>query len=167
MKPGLLILDPQNDFFESDNPNLAEFQRVIPVINNDIDIFRERQLPIIFIQGTSAKKAAGTTNWEIYKGFDRRPEDTCLEKTYSNAFWKSKLGATLKSLHINYVVIAGFVAEYCVLSTYRGAKERGYQAVILQDAIASVDDNQRIQFVLDISNNIPLCTLTEQLDALK
>jgi hypothetical protein len=29
MKPALLILDPQNDFFGDDNPNLSEFQAAV------------------------------------------------------------------------------------------------------------------------------------------
>jgi hypothetical protein len=38
MKPALLILDPQNDFFGDDNPNLAEFQTA--VIPNSPWIYR-------------------------------------------------------------------------------------------------------------------------------
>ena len=57
MKPALLVVDPQNDFFESDNPNLVEFQRVLPTINSAISIFKKQGWLVIFIQHTSSKKA--------------------------------------------------------------------------------------------------------------
>ena len=166
MRPALLILDPQNDFYENDNPNLVEFQHVIPTINAVIAAFRKRKLPIVFVQHTSRKKLQDTYPWEIFKEFNCYPEDTRLSKSYSNAFWKSELDTYLKYLRVDFVVIAGFVAEYCVLSTYRGARERGYQVTILQDAIASVDDNQRTKFVIDISNNISLSALAELLGSI-
>jgi nicotinamidase-related amidase len=50
MKPALLILDPQNDFFGDDNPNLAEFQTAVPTINAAIALFRQRGWPVIFVQ---------------------------------------------------------------------------------------------------------------------
>jgi nicotinamidase-related amidase len=34
------------------------------------------------------------------------------------------------------VIVTGFCAEYCVLDTYRGARERGYGAALLRSAIA-------------------------------
>jgi len=42
MPPVLVILDPQNDFFGSDNPNLTGFLETIPVINQAIDFFTNR-----------------------------------------------------------------------------------------------------------------------------
>lgn len=49
MRPALLILDPQNDFFEADNPNLTEFLATVSIINSAISIFREHHWPIIFV----------------------------------------------------------------------------------------------------------------------
>jgi nicotinamidase-related amidase len=161
MKPALLVVDPQNDFFGTDNPSLNEFLRVIPNNNKAISIFRKYKLPIIFIQHTSVKKAKDTFPWQIYSEFDYRPEDHCLTKTYSNAFWKSNLDEYLKTLHVDFVMLTGFIAEYCVYATYLGAHERGYKARIIQDTIASVDDMHRIQFILGISDHISLGEIEE------
>jgi len=61
----LLVLDPQNDFFSEDNPNIGEFRATIPVINRALQLFRQKGLPIIFIQHTSTKKPIGSQAWEI------------------------------------------------------------------------------------------------------
>lgn len=163
MKPGLLVLDVQKDFFEGDNPNLAEFLRVVPNINLAITEFRKHGFPVVFIQHTSPNKKQGTPAWEIYHEIDRTPSDSCILKSFSNAFWRSDLETLLRSLDVDHVVTTGFSSEYCVLSTYRGAQERGFKAMILQNAVASVDGNSRTQFVYEISETLTHDELSEVL----
>ncbi|MBN1266054.1 MAG: cysteine hydrolase [Anaerolineales bacterium] len=85
-------------------------------------------------------------------------------KSGADVFRESELVSFLKNLEIDKVVVAGFAAEYCVLSTYHEAIERGYQATILQDAVASVENNQRTKYVPEISESISLGDLKEQFD---
>jgi len=155
MKPALLALDLQNDFFEADNPNLAGFQRTIPTINAVIALFRERGWPIVFIHHTSKNKPTGSHAWQIHPSFDCRSEDRRVQKGHMNAFWDSELDTALKLLGVDLVVIVGYASEFCVLSTFRGAGERGYKNAILKDGIASLDE-QRTQFTLGISTTTTL-----------
>ncbi len=155
MKPVLLVVDPQNDFFESDNPNLIEFQRVVPTINSAIAFFKKQDWLIVFIQHTSSKKKHRTHAWEIYEGFNGVAESFQISKKYPNSFWRTKLNSLLKSAQVDFVVVAGFCSEHCVLSTLRGANERGYRGIILKDGIASLDDRYT-SFVLNISKNSSL-----------
>lgn len=155
MNPALLVIDPQNDFFDSDNPNLVEFQRVLPTINSAIAFFKKQGWLIVFIQHTSSKKKPGTHAWEIYEGFNGVAESSKISKKYPNSFWRTKLYSLLKSAQVDFVVIAGFCSEHCVLSTLRGAYERGYKGVILRDGIASLDDKYT-SFILNISKNFSL-----------
>jgi nicotinamidase-related amidase len=157
MQPALLIVDPQNDFFAADNPNLAEFQATVSVINSAIAVFRERRWLIVFIQHTSSKKPIGSFVWEISKHFDFKPSDTRLTKTHYNAFWDTELEAILHRDHVDFGVVAGYVAEYCVLSTLRGALERGFQGAILKHSIASLD-SRHTQLTLEVS---PLISIYE------
>jgi nicotinamidase-related amidase len=159
MNPALLVLDPQNDFFAEDNPNLSAFQVTVPLINNACAIFRTHKWPVAFIQHTSQNKPSGSIAWQIHDGFESKPDDLRLSKAHYNAFWNTKLDSILKSLQIELVVICGYVAEYCVLSTLRGALERSYRAVLLKDAIASLDDRYT-HFVMEISPTITLQELT-------
>lgn len=155
MNPVLLVVDPQTDFFDDDNCNLAEFRRVLPKINAAIALFRKQRWPVIFIQHTSARKPSESRAWSIYQGFDFRREDLHLNKAYGNAFWQTDLDERLKALGADYVVVAGFVAEQCVLSTYRGARERNYQAAVLRDGIAG-QKNEYSQFVYATSHTVTL-----------
>jgi nicotinamidase-related amidase len=155
MNPALLVVDPQNDFFGADNPNLVEFQRVLPTINSAVAFFEKQGWLVVFIQHTSSKKKPGTHSWEIYEGFNGVEESSKISKKYPNSFWKTQLHSLLKSKQIDFVVVAGFCSEYCVLSTFRGAYERGYKGIILRDGIASLD-NRYTSFVLNISRNSSL-----------
>ena len=127
MNPALLIVDPQNDFFESDNPNLVEFQRVLPTINAAIALFKKRGWLIVFGQHSSSKKQPGTHAWKIFEGFNSIVESFKISKKYPNSFWKTKLNSLLKPSQVDFVVVTGFCSEHCVLSTFRGAYERGYK----------------------------------------
>jgi len=83
-----------------------------------------------------------------------------FNKTTENAFWNTGLDALLRSQRVGRVLIAGFIAERCVLSTLRGAKERGYQAVLLEGGIAGYDDRYT-QFTLEISPRLSLEALRQ------
>ena len=166
MKPALLVIDPQNDFFVGDNPNLAEFRATIPVINAAIALFRTNDWPIVFMQHTSPDKPVGSYAWAISRLFDCQLGDTQLSKTYYNSFWNTKLDEILQADEIDFVVVCGYVAEYCVLSTLRGALERGFRSAILEQSIASLND-QYTQFIWDISPHITFDDLHKEGAALQ
>jgi nicotinamidase-related amidase len=67
------------------------------------------------------------------------PGDLILRKHFQNAFWKSPLNQVLHGKHIDTILIAGYMAEHCVLSTYRGAIERGFKPILLADGVAGVE----------------------------
>lgn len=66
-----------------------------------------------------------------------------------------ELDSILQGYHVDFVVVSGYVAEYCVLSTLRGALERGFRGEILEQSIASLD-NRYTQITLEISPHITL-----------
>jgi nicotinamidase-related amidase len=158
MKPALLILDPQNDFFGDDNPNLTEFQAAVPTINAAIALFRQRGWPVVFVQHSSASKPAGSYAWAIHEQFDCQPGDTRLSKRHYNAFWETELDALLQSDGVDFVAVSGYIAEFCVLSTVRGGLERGYRSAILADGIAGMN-GRYTQFTLALSPRITLAEL--------
>ena len=158
MNTALVILDAQNDFFTAENPNLAAFEAAVPIINAAIAHFRAASGGPIFVQHTSERKPAGSQPWAIHERFDCRPIDVRFNKTTENAFWNTGLDALLRSQRVGLVVVAGFVSERCVLSTVRGAVERGYEAALLEGGIAGFDDRYT-QFVLEISPSVSLDAL--------
>ncbi len=159
MKPAFLVLDAQNDFFAADNLNLAEFEATIPVINTAVDLFHSRGWPVIFIQHTSKHLPARSPRWKIHPRISMSAQDIHLTKSTQNAFWNSELESILRSAQVQLVIIAGFLAERCVLTTLRAASERGFEARLLDGAVASLDARYT-QFTFEISPHLPLQKIT-------
>ena len=56
----------------------------------------------------------------------------------------------LRALGVDTVITTGYCAEYCVLSTYRGAKDLDFMPLVFRGGLAS-GHPERIRFVEDIS----------------
>jgi len=158
MSPVLVILDPQNDFFGSDNPNLSGFLETIPVINQAINFFHQQEWPVIFLQHTSPEKPENSKQWEVYEQFVRSPQDIFITKGKQNAFEDSLLQTMLQARKASHLLLAGYLAEYCVLTTYRAATLLGYQAFILKDGFAGLDCSINL---MEIDPNIRIIAHSE------
>lgn len=80
-------------------------------------------------------------NGEKYQNIrELEVSDTDIEvlKTFNNAFWQTDLDEILKKLEVDFLIICGNAAEYCVGATYSGANERGYQTTLLQNGVFAV-----------------------------
>ena len=162
MKPALLIIDLQKKFFEIDEAHSESLKLAIEYINEAITIFRKKGFPIICIQhkNETGGLIPGNEEFEVHESVKLEPQDLRIVKTYGNSFTKTKLNESLRQLAIDTVVITGFCAEECVLSTYVGAEDNDFTPIILRSAIASGNPNH-IKFVEEISNLISIGALTK------
>ena len=64
---------------------------------------------------------------------------------------ESYLDKKLKAHHIDTIVIVGLWTDECVLSTAYAGNSRGYDVVVVGDAVATATDNQKI--ALDVANS--------------
>lgn len=85
-------------------------------------MFRQRGLPIIGIQLIKEEEhlVPGLDGFEIPETVNLLPSDIRIQKTHGNAFIKTDLQRILQENNINTLILTGYSAEYCVLSTYRG-----------------------------------------------
>ena len=164
MKPALLVIDLQRKFFEIDDAHSESLKLAIDYINEAIMIFRKKGFPIISIQHKNENEGLipGNEEFEVHESVKLEPHDLRIVKTYGNSFTKTKLTEKLGQLDVDTVVITGFCAEECVLSTYVGAEDNDFTPVILRSAIASGNTNH-IKFVEEISNLISIGALTKLL----
>ena len=162
MKAALLVIDLQKKFFEIDDAHSESLKLAIEYINEAILIFRKKGFPIISIQHKDENEGLipGNEEFEVHESVKLEPQDLRIEKTYGNSFTKTKLNEKLRQLDVDTVVITGFCAEECVLSTYFGAEDNDFTPVILRSAIASGNPNH-INFVEEISNLISVGALTK------
>lgn len=138
MKPALLVIDVQKEFFK--NPVTAQsLDQAIVQINTGIELFRSKNLPIFCIQHMVKENGLlpGAEGFDLPESLSILPTDPHIHKTYGNAFNKTNLEQLLREQNIDTIIITGYCAEYCVLSTYRGALDLNFTPVLLRGAIAS------------------------------
>jgi len=155
MKPALLVIDVQKEFFKSNAQTAQSLNNAIEYINAAIALFRAKNLPVICIQHINEedKLIPGTDGFDLPEGLQILPSDNHIHKTYSNAFNKTTLQSQIKELDVDTVIVSGFCAEYCVLSTYRGARDLDLTPMLLRSALAS-GSPENIRFVENISDII-------------
>ena len=155
MNPALLVIDVQKSFFSFSPETAQSLHQAIEYINAAIDLFRERSLPVISVQHKEEEDnlMPGTEGFDLPEEVQIRAEDPHIVKTYGNAFTKTSLADDLRMLGVDTVIVTGFCAEYCVLSTYRGAQDLDLTPIVLRGSLAS-GDAERIRFVNEICDVI-------------
>ena len=160
MKPALLVIDVQNEFFNLSQGCADSLKSAIEYINAAIKLFRRKNLPIIVIQHKDEEEGLveGKPGFDVPESLKLEPQDMRIVKTYSNSFTKTGLLEKLRELGVDTVILTGFCAEYCVLSTSRGAEDFDFKHIILKGSLAS-DNAEHIRFVEEVSEIISLGAL--------
>ena len=165
MKPALLVVDVQKAFFNETPVQTQSLNDAVQYINAGIDLFREKKLPVVFIQHMEEEDnlLPGNEGFDLPEALKMLPTDISIHKTYGNAFNKTDLYAKLRELDVDTVVVTGFCAEFCVLNTCRGAKDLDLTAMLLRGAIAS-GNLENIKFVESINDMISYGALRNVLE---
>ncbi len=160
MKLALLVIDLQKEFFNISQTCSDSLKSAVEYINEALTLFREKGFPIISIQHQNVKEGLipGNEGFKVHESVKLESQDLRIVKTYGNAFTKTTLAEKLREKAIDTVILTGFCAEECVLSTYVGAEDNDFTPIILRSAIAS-DNPNRIKFVEEISNLVSIGTL--------
>lgn len=173
LKKALLIIDMQNDFCPGGSLAVPEGDKVVPVLNRYIKIFKKLQFPIFASRDWHPKK---TRHFKRYggawpkhcvqnttgAGFHSKlklPKETIIlskgmdpEKDSYSAFQSVDPNGTdfinlLKVSGIKQLYIGGLATDYCVKYTVLDALKSGFKVRLLVDAIKGVnlkpDDSQK------------------------
>jgi nicotinamidase-related amidase len=156
VKPALLVIDMQARFREGVTADKAlSWDDAVGAINAAIGLFAAKGLPVICVEHVDP----GTGLVPGAAGFDTDPRILLpagtprIHKEFGSAFAGTGLAGILRGLGADAVVVSGYCAEWCVLSSLRGAEPEGFKAMALADGIAS-GHPARIPFVLEISESI-------------
>jgi nicotinamidase/pyrazinamidase len=156
----LLVSDVQNDFLPGGSLAVARGDEVIPCLNRWLAEFAAAGLPIFVtrdwhppdhcsfhaqggpwpphcVAGTEGARfspalALPATAAVVSKA-------TTREREAYSAFEGTDLDQRLRAAGVRRVFVGGLATDYCVLGTVRDAIARGYQAVVLPDAVRAVD----------------------------
>ncbi len=165
MKPALLVIDVQKAFFGISEETRQSLEQAVKLINAVVPMFRNRNLPVVWVQHQDDEDGVvpGTEGFEMPESFDVRPGDLRVVKTAGNAFHGTALEEDLRRLGVDATVLTGFCAEYCVLSTFRGARDRGMAPMLLRGALASVAQ-ENIPFVERVNEVLSPGVLVKMLE---
>ena len=93
MKPALLIIDVQKDFYQISPATAQSLTQAIEYINAAITLFRRKGLPIVCIQHMNPNDnlVPGASGFDLPEDLDILPSDVRIHKCYGNAFNKTPL----------------------------------------------------------------------------
>lgn len=153
MKPALMIIDMQKEYYIGQSKE--SMTNASMFINEVIGYFRNKKLPIIWVQDLDNECGVipGKESFEIIDLFKIIQDDYIIHKEYGNSFNKTNCGELLKDNVIDFIIMTGYCAENCVLSTYRGALDLDFTPVLLKNGIAS-GDIENLKYVEKISDTI-------------
>ncbi len=118
---------------------------VIKRINQLVDYFRENSYKVIVIQHDGTKNnefIPNTEEWEVLDELTLNPDDIYINKFINDAFYNSKLDATLKELNITELCFTGCATDFCVESTIQSAITKDYSVTVISDAHTTADRPQ-------------------------
>ncbi len=155
IKPVMLVIDMQEKFYERGGLFKENYDSAIEYINEAMLLFRKNNLPVIHVYHRDDEEGLvpGSKGFEFHSDIKIRKTDKKIIKTYGNAFNQTDLAEILKKEDADSVMLSGFCAEYCVLSTYHGAEDLDLNPFLLKNGIAG-GVNEHIRFVETICETI-------------
>jgi len=164
MNMALMIIDLQKAFR---NPqNTESMAAASEYINGALAQFRRKKLPVIWVQhiDDDDRVVPGEPGFDFIDELTPVEGEHRIHKRYGNSFTKTPVLDILRSAGIETVLVTGYCAEYCVLSTCRGALDHDLSPLLLRGAIAS-PVRENIRFVESINDIVSFGALLKLLDA--
>jgi len=146
MRMALMIIDMQKAFYVGNSK--TSMDSAVEYINAAIEMFRTKNLPIIWVQDRG-DVAPGEIGFELIDQLKPQENEHRIIKDYGNSFNKTECAKIIMDENIDTLIITGYCAEYCVLSTYRGALDLDIVPILFRGSIAS-GEKENIRFVESI-----------------
>lgn len=164
-RKALVLVDVQNDFLPGGSLAVPEGDRIIPALNQYIDLFHRAGLPIYATRDWHPEQTRhfqayggvwpphcvqGTRGAEFHPDLNLPPETIIISKgmdpnedSYSGFQGQTADGRAfaeeLKARGIEHLYVGGVATDYCVRHTVLDARREGFQVTVLEDAIRGVD----------------------------
>ncbi len=154
MKPALVVIDMQKDFFKKEELE-NQRQTLVGNINELVCQFRQQAFLVIWIKQTwkpdlsdahpinrkTGKKLVieGTEGNELLDGLNFKDTDYLIEKKRYSGFFKTDFDDLLHELGIDTLVVCGINTHACVRMTTIDAYQRDYEIILAEDCVGSYD----------------------------
>ncbi len=165
MKPALIVIDIQDRYL----PMMAEEEKdfALRMINGAIWLFRQHDLPVIRVYHSDLQfgPKPGEEGFDFPSSVIIKDDDPKIIKNYPSAFTKTDLEKILRDKDVNTIFLCGLSAVGCVLATYHGGMDRGFETFMVKSAIMS-HKTDYTKVVEDITENVSFRTLQFMLEHL-
>jgi nicotinamidase-related amidase len=144
MKPALLVIDLQNAFCRGESA--SQMAVAAEYINAALPLFREKKLPVVWIQHMDEEDGVvpGSPGFDFIPALKPLEGEFRIYKRYGNSFNKTDLHGILQAQGVDTVIVSGYCAEYCVVSTLVGALDLEYSPILYRGGIASGNAENRL-----------------------
>lgn len=140
--------------------------QVLPNVERLVNAFRDTDRPLFFT-GVGTRTGDGTdlsgclrafdeisrgavgssmfphvndADWQIHDAVAPSADETVLQKTTTDPFVSTELEQTLRGHGVTTVVVCGVLTDACVSSTARGAADRNFDTIVVEDACATMSE---------------------------
>ncbi len=135
----LIMVDCQNTYRQG-VMQLTNVEQAIVECQRVLTLARDLHIPVIHIQhdaGVGSPYDIQADIGAISSEVAPLAGETVVVKHYPDAFVATNLALMLQSLHIENVVLAGFMTHMCINSTARGAFNLGFKPTVIASACAT------------------------------
>ncbi len=142
MKPALVLVDIQRDYFPEGRMEVVGAIDASQVAKRLLDHFREKDLPVVHIQHIATRAGAtfflpNTEGINFHESVAPMPDELVIQKQFPNSFRDTELEEYLRSKGIRDLVICGMMSHMCIDATTRAAFDKGYACIVAHDACAT------------------------------
>jgi nicotinamidase-related amidase len=170
-RPALLIIDMQNDFVGENAPlNVAQAMAVVPKIQEVLEMFRAKKLPVFHILRVHRRDGSdveiirqalfkkqpfaveGSFGAAVIDELAPAPDEYIIQKTRMSAFIGTELDLMLRNLGITDLVVTGIQTPNCIRTTVFDAIAYNYPVTLVADAVGAKNDRIHHANVEDMAN---------------
>lgn len=142
MKPALMLIDLQNDYFPGGRLELVGIDAAAVRAQTLLLAFRKSRLPIFHVQHVALGPDAtfflpDTAGVEIHATLRPLPQEPVIKKHFPNAFRQTALLEAFCRAGIEDLVICGAMTHMCIDATTRAAFDYGLRCRVIHDACAT------------------------------
>ncbi len=158
----LVIVDMQKKFSNSTEGLRDSTSRHLGTVNDAVRLFRDTGNPIVYVlfdgecHGEAVDDGDSLTDGLILP----TEKDAIVHKTGMNSFRDSGLDDVLRSLGCDHLLIAGMVAQHCVLATYFGAFDHDLSPYMLEGGLMATDEHN-VDLVEELCRTISVSEMKE------
>jgi nicotinamidase-related amidase len=147
----LLIVDVQNTLTEL----AGDVESMVGALNRLAGMIREEGGKVIFIRHTKPSvpgMRVGDSGWQVDSRLQQEQGDLFVDKTASDAFYKTNLKKHLDDYQVSDIYIGGIQTEFCVDTSTRASQSYGFKTTLIADGHTTFDTLMPVQAVIEHHN---------------